>query len=284
MTKTKSEGMFLKHAKSSAKGQFFKEMAGRADGRFYEKSAGEMDDLSSSLNAGGSDGDINGSSGAGGEEMGGGMYGTGGGVAKAAKRARPSLKSLLNIAGPGKTRPAVKVAGQAPSDWESDMGTGQSSGYHRPASQQPESLETGGDRFHSTLANPPAAGSTMGMRHGIREGGSLSLPVISTSNLGKHAFDMEAAKNYGKARLDEAKESLSSGASELGDSADKAVRSITKSPAGTAIAGLIGLKMLGRGGRGVARGAGRLFGHKPPVKPSMLGSMAGGLRRLVGGK
>lgn len=276
-------GMFHKNAHQAPKGDFFKEAPGRDDARFYEKNANEMMGYPPS---GGMVGDVAGSAGVGGGEMGGGMYGTG--VPKEAKRARPSIKSLLNIAGPGKTRAAVKVAGSSPSDWEAEANL--ATGFHRPAKEQPESLEAGGERFHSSMAKTPAGGAAIESRHGIREGGSMALPVSSTHNLGKHAedktaLDLDSAGRYGKARLEEAKNSLTSGSHDLGETADKAVRGITGSPAGTAIAGLIGLKMLGRGGRGVARGAGRLFGRKkPPPPPSLLGSVAGGLRRLVGGK
>lgn len=280
--KISGDGMFHKNAHQSAKGRFFEEAPGRSDARFYEKIA-EADDLSSSLESGSGGADMAGGSGEPGEEMGGGMYGTGEPEPMPKpKRPRPSLKSMFNIAGPGKTRPAVKVASAAPSDWEADVGI--ATGFHRPAKEQPESLETGGERFHSSLAKTPGAGAAAGVRHGVREGGSLSLPASSTSNLGKHAVDWESVKNYSKARLDEAKDSLSSGAGDLSETADKAIRGITHSPAGTAIAGLVGLKMLGRGGRGIARGAGRLFGRKHAPPPSLLGSVAGGLRRLVGGK
>ncbi len=293
LSKAAADGMFFQKRAQPQKGHFFRDLPGRSNATF-QKSAEDTDsDGTEGSATEGGDSQINSTPSAS-DEAGGGMYGTGKpNPKKSAEHSK--LRQILDNAGPGETRSAVKVASAAPSDWEADMGI--ATGFHRPTKDQPEALEAGGERFHSTLAKPPASGSPPGMRHGINEGGSMNIPATSGHQLGKHAaprflgtgfaknaVDWDKAKSYAGDRLNEMKDSLSSTGGDLADSADKAVKGVTKSPLGTTVAALVGAKLLGHAAGGVGRGIGRAFGRRPVPKPSMIGGAVGGLRKLISGK
>jgi hypothetical protein len=285
-------GMFFQKAAQPRAGHFFRDLPGRSDAKFHEKSAGDDDGGDASDD----DMQMNSTPEAGGD-AGGGMYGTGEPL-PVKPRPRPSIKSMLNIAGPGKTRPAVKVASASPSDWEADMGL--PTGFHRPTKEQPEGLESGGERFHSTLAKAPDFNPGPSVRHGLVEGGSMKLPATASPQMGKHAAprflgtsfakhalddqDVDDAKSYAKDRLGELGNSLKGGGRDLAQSADSAIKSVTRSPMGamlaTAVAAHLGMGAL----KGVGRGVGRALGRKPKPAVGLIGHAAGGLRRLVTGK
>lgn len=283
--KVAGDGMFFQKAAQPRGGRFFRDLAGRDDATFHQKmaeAAAAKDDPSAkpakpSEPAGASPAVTPGGMATGGEEAGGGMYGTG----------QPKKKS------------PAKCASAAPSDWDADSGL--PTGFHRPAKEQPEPLEAGGERFHDSEARAPSLGAP-GAKHGLVEGGSMSLRATSSPQMGKHAsprflgtsFGIEKsaasaeeyanrASDYVSARGGEFKKNVGIAARGLGGKADEAVKSITSSPQGSAIAALV----LGRMGMGVMGGAarkvvGRAFKRKQPV--SAAGTVLGGVRKLFTGR
>lgn len=276
--KTASDGMFFQKSARARGGNFFRDLPGRADATFHEKTAMAADSPDGpkpppiGANPAATTATPPIQQGKEGEEMGGGMYGTGSGT--------------------------KKKAAAAPSDWDADVGI--PTGFHRPATEQPEALETGGERFHSTEAK--AIGNTQ--RHGLVEGGSMHAGGLTGHQMGKHASARflgtsfnKTAMNYTKAedyakpaggyasdRLSEAGESMKTLGKELGGHADKAVRGITSSPVATGIAALVAAK-LGMGAiKGVGRGAARLVGRKKAPPPSLAGGALSGLRKMITGR
>lgn len=321
--KDRPTGRFFEKGAKAAGGHFFRDYPGRSDGSFHEKTAiysyapGQIPNgggavVGPSFGTGKGKGKSKAKSkygtgdgepdGAGddlkinappeaGEEAGGGMYGTGGG------RNVP-LRSLLNIVGPGRTRPAVKVSSAAPSDWED--GEGIPTGFHRPAEKQPEPLEAGGDRFFATDAKPAAYGAGPETRHGLVEGGSMRMRSTSGPQMGKHAsadpqrflgtsfaktaLSTEDASDWASQRGSEFGSSLRRFGDTVASKGGEAVKSITQSPGASAVAALVAAKLgvgaLRRGGRGV----GRLIGRRPKAAPSIAGHALGGLRKLITGR
>jgi hypothetical protein len=283
--------------KKADDGRFFRDLDGRDNGMFMGKLAqGAAAAGATSTNASGSKpgqstssettkldigatGAPMGGSGFRGQGMGGGMYGTGTG----------------------------KVASLAPSDWDADAGM--PTGFHRPAREQPEGLEEGGERFHSTESNsvvPP----TNRQRHGLVEGGSMTMRATAGSQMGKHAstrrfmgtsFDKVAfapspsekrdapgVGGYVSGRAGEFRGSLGRAAEGVGSALSEGVKSVTRSPVGATLAtvlaaklGLGGLKRVARGMRGtkaVAKSAPAARGGK-----GLIGGLMSGARDLVSG-
>lgn len=278
-TELASDGMFFQKRAMARKGHFFRDMVGRDDGAFHQKRA--MDELNAPEAAPSTTG--MGEAPDSGEGTSGGMYGTGRGPKKAGK-------------------PAVKTAGATPSDWDADAGL--PTGFHRAAQEQPEALEAGGARFHSSEAQAPNYSSGGNQRHGVGEGGSVRSGALMPSQMGKHAAPrylgtvygddemakfassdeyLERAKSYAGQRGAEAKKSLSTFGRGLANKSDEVVKGITQSPTSTAIAALIAGKM-GLGAlKGVGRGAARMVGRrKPPA--TAAGNILGGVRKLITGR
>ena len=270
----KPSGLFFGKSAKPRAGRFFRDLPGRDDATFHEKTA--MDDAPTATPVVGSASNISpGGMVAGGEGVGGGMYGTG-----KPKKAAPT-----------------KTASKTPSDWDADSGL--PTGFHRPAREQPEALESGGERFHSSEARAPNFGAESS-RHGLVEGGSMKMPATAGSQMGKHAAIRflgtvysektaasaeeytSRAQNYAGARAGEAKKSLSTFGRGLAGKADEAVKGITQSPTTSAIAALVLGKMGLGAGKGVGRGASRMVGRKPA--PSIAGNALGGLRKLITGR
>jgi len=265
-------------------GRFFRDLDGRDDGMFMGKAAsqpvpivnasggkGDKSDQSSKLNVGATGAPVGGS-GFGGQGMGGGMYGTGKGVAK--------------------------KAGAAPSDWDAD--TSLPTGFHRPASEQPNELESGGERFHDTSDGTVAQPSNR-HRHGLVEGGAMTMRATSSSQMGKHAsaprflgtsYGIEksafaSGPEPGKAkgsewvgrRADEFTGSLRNAAGGVGDFLDSGVKAVTRSPVGATLATLLAARM----GLGGIKRIGRLAKGKPPTPPpSAASGFVGKLRAAAG--
>lgn len=293
-----ADGMFFEKRSQPREGQFFRDMGGRDDGTFHEKSAmtnyppgaipkggginvspagaamygagtGLGDSApkpteTESVNAGATGAPIGGS-GQKGEGMGGGMYlGTGKGV--------------------------KKVASRRPSDWDGDAGL--PTGFHRPASEQPEALEAGGDRFHGSQNKGPEYGAGTGIRHGLVETGGLHMKGTSSGQMGKSASAprflgtshnmSKTAKSWGQERGEEFQGSVEKGVRGIGEGVSEGVKSITKSPA----ASLVAAVLLARMGVKGAKGAGRVakagykrarFGKQVPEVPKTL------TEKLMGG-
>lgn len=308
-TKTASEGLFFEKRSQPRKGHFFRDMGGRDDAKFHEKSAmtsyspgqipsggganvapkmgtgngkvdlkqtGSPDSLSNKSESGQSAGGV-------------GVYGTGSGK-QASEIDR--LQDLLANAAGGKE----KTAARAPSDYDSD--SGMPTGFHRPASKQPEALEDGGERFHSQSNGPS---------RGLVEGGKMNLAKGTGQNMGKHAsaaptvarfmgtsygMNKSAAKSeseyekslrgagsYTRGKGDQALDSLKRGGRQAGKALDEGIDAVTKSPAAMGIGALL----LGRAGLGGAKRLGRLaLGRKKPV--GLAAGAIGGLKRMITGR
>lgn len=281
-TKLASDGMFFQKRAQARKGHFFRDMAGRDDGSFHQKLAVDEADAPEATTPAPTTnmGDAPDS----GEGTSGGMYGTGCGPKK-----------------PGK--PAAKTAAATPNDWDADAGL--PTGFHRAAQEQPEALESGGARFHSTEAQAPNYSSGGNQRHGVVEGGSVRTSALTPSQMGKHAAPrflgtvygdddlakhaatadeyLARAQSYAGDRGAEAKKSLGTFGRGLASKSDEVIKGITQSPTTTAIAALIAGKM-GLGAlKGAGRGAARMVGRrKPPA--GAAGNILGGVRKLITGR
>lgn len=290
--KTASDGRFFEKRSQPLEGNFFRDMSGRNDGAFYEKSA-----QPGTVPRGGG---INVS------PQGSQMFGSGSGLGdkppKPAETANVAIPNTPTQRGKGMgggmylgTGEGVsKKAGVLPSDWDADQGL--PTGFHRPASSQPEELESGGNRFHSTESEGPDYGVGDGIKHGLSESGRLRVGSGSGSQMGKHAsvrflgtsygMDKEA-KSFAGERSSEFKESLKEGLGDIGGAASEGVKSITKSPmASLAIAALLGragFRGSKRLGRAAKKGYKRAKHGMPDPKQeplTMTEKMMGGARAL----
>lgn len=275
-------------AKKNNSGRFFRDLSGRDDGMFMGKMAeqpglagapgsavGQPKPASQPLNIGATGAPIGGSGGQG-AGIGGGMYGTGTGVNKAAS--------------------------MAPSDW--DTGSGMATGFHRPAKEQPEALEEGGERFHSTESNSVVPASDR-QRHGLFEGGAgMVVRATASPQMGKHAsvsrflgtsFEKRAfyesapaakgspgVRGFVSDRAGEFVDSLGRAGKAVTEMGGGGVKSITTSPAASVAAALIALKLgHGAGKKGLVK---LLPKAKPVAKPlGLVGKVMAGAGRLFSG-
>lgn len=339
--KAESDGRFFEKRALTQKGRFFRDLDGRDDGMFMGKAAaapgaGVSDvandasaakaDQSSKLNIGATGAPMGGS-GFRGAGMGGGMYGTGDGggendtdlsddtkgvledsyghgTGKKPKGDETRLMSMLDKAGPGKTRRAAKTAAASPTDWDAD--TSLPTGFHRPTHEQPEELEAGGERFHSTEMNSISPAPFH--RHGLVEGGQMSVKGTASSQMGKHAgvsrfmgtsfgiekgafvapaeSDESDAGSWVSNRANEFKGSLGRAASGAGHALSEGVKGVTTSPVGATLAGLVALRLglggarrLGRIGRGTKAVSG--VAAKASGKGGLIGKLMSGARDAV---
>ena len=221
------------------------------------------------------------------------MYGTGSGLKpKALQNGRAARPGMF-----GTGQGATKRASASPSDGDIDLnGAGLPTGFHRPASEQPDQLESGGTRFQSSEAR-------YGTGHGVVEAGRLRMGKGRSHAMGKHAhmlmfkeadtFDdfvestKKGLKGSGEYISDvggTAARSAAKGVKAVGRTADKYLREGAKSPAASTAAaallaygGLRGLRGLGRGAVRLARGAGK----KPP--PGIIERASKGLKNIISG-
>ena len=170
------------------------------------------------------------------------------------------LQAMAGAAGPGgpSDQALGKAAGATPNMWGSENLL--SDGYHRPASEQPEALEDGGERFFDQSASTENIGVGRLNRHD-----SISTATTDTHQVGKHASVQASVPrflgtSYGiekQAKEDVAdnyKASLKRIGGNIKSSAGKAVEKASKDPRAVALGtGLLGLLAL-KGGRGLIRG------------------------------
>ena len=110
--------------------------------------------------------------------------------------------------------------------------TMQPDGIHRPAKTQPEELEPGATRFHSSDGDNGGSGG--GLRHGTNETGrGMHLPMGLGSNLGKHAEERPPGE-----AIDEAVGQLTNPAVTAGTTAHRAI----DNPRGNASPGLTAVR------------------------------------------
>jgi hypothetical protein len=267
----------------SPEGKFFRDLAGRRSGNFHKQALVDMS-KTTQVNTGISGAPTNASTpgaAASASSGDGNIFGTGKGKKSKMTLRREAetkkLAELLEGSGPGQS----KTAAAQPSDW--DAGAGLPTGFHRPASEQPEALEAGGERFHSSDTKNPSHGTGAGIRHGLTETGGMKLRPGAQG--GKHASDMR----YLGTRFNKTSASAERGGGEAGDSVG-----------GTLDKGYESLK---RGGRAVLRDGGGVIQSAAGSAPVMglgalilgrmaLGRMGGfalrrgarGLSRIVRGK
>lgn len=304
--KKQATGLFFDKMARPQEGRFFRDLAGRDDGNFMDKQSmitpsttvpggvpsgaginvsprmgtgpgankSQTDKpATEKLNIGATGGPVGGM-GERGEGMSGGMYGTG-----------------------------TKTAGKTPTDWDADSGL--PTGFHRATREQPEPVEAGGDRFHSTETTNPPFGGNKGVRHGLTETGGMTVAAGENHQIGKHAsaapprflgtsFGLSktaAIDNYGRKAESYAGEisemagkSLREAGRKALDTGDRAVRAVAGSPAAMGIAALLAARFGLRGLKGVGRTAARLAkGRRAMPPPSAMKRLMGGARRLISG-
>lgn len=304
MTKKAANGMFFKQASSSSSGHFFRDLPGREDGTFHQKTAqmgGQVIPRGGGMNV---------------SPPGAQMYGAGEGVQTEKTTVSPS--GVIGGAGQkgegmGGTAPGAsmygsgqgakkkpvkeKTAAQSPSDWSA--GASIPTGFHRPSGEQPEPLEAGGERFHSSDTEGPSFGAGRGIMHGLVEGGSLNLKKGSNHNMGKHASaapprflgtsyglnkqaDMRDP-NYWSDLGETTKETAKRTGKQALETADKALQAGAKSPVAVGLAGLLAARMGLKGAKGIGRGALRLAGGgRRKVPPSLVGQAVGAMKKIIG--
>jgi len=209
-----------------------------------------------------------------------------------------------------------KMSSASPSDWDAD--TSLPTGFHRPAKLQPEALEDGGERFHSTEDGTVIPSSNR-QRHGLVEGGSMSLRATSSPQMGKHAsvgrflgtsygiekgaassmppmpsyYSSDKPSNEATGgswlgnRASEFGSSLKRAVGGIGDMASQGVKSITQSPVGATVAALVAAKMGLGGAKKIMRlGAGAKAAEKAMLAAKAAKAAGGGasfMSRLMGG-
>lgn len=270
---------------SSSDGRFFRDMPGRDEGNFWKKSSAMTAPTQSKPQASApTQAPSQPASGSAfrGEGASGGMYGTGDGA---------------------------KLASASPSDWDADDGD-IAVGLHRPAREQPEALEDGGERFFSSEARLPSHGGGA-IRHGLLETGGMAVGSLDGHQLGKHASDMRfMGTSYGHSKAaadfsDRAshlaskagdysgkagdyasrhgkrfKKSLTTLADKTGKSIDEGVSSISGSPVAAGVAALLAARMGLGGVRALGRGGARLFRGKQPVPPTLMARAANKIKSM----
>jgi hypothetical protein len=278
--KIASEGMFFGQDSSPDGGRFFRDMAGREDGSFLSKQAFGAYPTGTIPQGGGINVGVTGAPmtgmGGGGAGMG-TSYGTGNG-----KRKKPPAVA------------ATKTASPTPADeFDADLSTFPH-GFHRPSKTQPEALEHGGERFHSSEAR----GSDFGTGKGVGSDNRATVKAMANNQMGKHAsvtprrflgtsatITKEAApEGYWGQRAGEFGSSLQSAGRQIASKADEGLQTITKSPVAAGLAALVLGRMGLRGLRGsknlAARGIRRIR-QGPPPPPTPAASQIGGLARRV---
>lgn len=232
---------FFEKRSQSPKGQFFADLRGRDKGDFHKCAAdpgeipsGSSSNVSPTAMATATPPATNSAQSA----SAGGLYGTGAGCAPGAKPPAP-----------GVTDGAKKIAGTSPTDWDFVFPTG----FHRPTAEQPDALEAGEERFHSTDAPSADYGTGKGIKQGgTNEGGNFMASIVGGQQMGKHADPSITSGQFWKDRAGEAGDSIRSGAEQVGNTASGIVGSVTSSP----VLMTIGAGMLAR--KGVKAGAGAI--------------------------
>jgi len=317
----KTAGLFFEKRSQPHEGHFFRDLQGRDDANFHEKSAmtsyapgqipsgggadvspaggtmygtgSAVDDKSSEIKAdtmdAGATGAPIGGMGQRGEGMGGGsLYGSGEGSEEEASP-EDTLKALLGKAVAEGDEQPQKTAAKSPNDWDADAGL--PTGFHRPAGDQPEALEAGGERFHSTEHK----GADFGVGHGLVETGSFKMKGTSSGQMGKHAsaplrflgtsYGIDKEATWSEDQANRFVGSARSGIGSIGEAAKKGVESVTSSPA----ASLIALALLGRaglrGGKAGLKGAKKAINkargvHPPPPPPTAVEKLMAGAKNI----
>ena len=301
---------FEKRAKSST-GHFFRDLPGRVTGSFYKEGQFGIPTPTAAPN------DV--------DPAGAQMFGTGKGKEKK-KPAEPKLNT-------GNLPPELAAMLQAEKKAnESDitsLGMNETDpgplplGFHRPARTQPEALEDGAERFHTS-----ENGTGGGIRHGVIEGGQIHAGALSQPQMKKTAADLrfmgtsfqkvsfpkqandtvdnitDTASDYagkawegGKSIANQIGSGTVDAVGRIGSGAKDAVGQIG-SAAGQAIKNpwvdlaLLGLAakstlgMAGRGARAIGRGAKSLagIGKVEEKAPGLIERVVGGAKKWFGHK
>ena len=185
------------------------------------------------------------------------------------------------------------------------------SGFHRAARVQPEELEFGAERFHSSEAQ----GTGQGIRHGVIEGGQIHAGALTQPQLKKTASDMrfmgtsfqkvsftaddaydttaqkaregaawakETAGTIGRGTVEGVRRVGQGAGQALGQIGHAAGEAIKNPWVDLALAALAGRAALGMGGRAL-RGAGRLVrgARVAEQAPGLLSRLSGGAKKML---
>ena len=291
MTK-KADGMFFEKRAQPREGRFFDQLPGRDDGNFhkiamYSYAPGTIP-RGGGMNVGAASGP---------------SYGAGAGSfdpSKVTTANAGATGSPAGIYGTGKGKQHSKKAYESPTVPESD---GVPTGFHRPAHEQPEALEGGGERFHSTQSRAPEYGAGTG-RQSTTQQSQMKMKATSNGQLGKQAsvrylgtsfaLEKDAGEwgDIGSNFVDtlgtssrQAVDTAGKWGKNFARRATKKVEEKSKDPAyalGALGAGALGAGLLGRGLlRGAGKGAKRLWRGKPATPPP--GILSRIKRSIVGG-
>jgi hypothetical protein len=240
-----------------------------------------------------------------GQAQGGGMYGAGEGADDPSEETTEKqneadvLKALLGKAvaeGGGEERKAnggeeEKTATVTPNDWDAGV-TGLPTGFHRPASEQPEALEPGGERFHSTEANAADYGSGEGISHGLVEAGKMRMKATSGHQMGKHASAYDGPPRFLGTPYAMTKEAgVGEYAAERGGEYGSSLKGLGKSILRTADEGVKAVSRSGplsalltfallRGGVRGTKGLAKRLRKAPPKPPSKVEQLAEGAKSV----
>lgn len=172
-------------------------------------------------------------------------------------------------------------------------------GFHRPAREQPEAEEHGGERFHASDADagtgavqgvvarvadkPAAAGRAkqaaveLGQAYDKAKGAGAEA-LATGKDLGGKVLDRAA--RYGGQALD----TLKGSGEGLGEGVDEALDSASRRPLGAAAmlggAGILGARVVGGAARGAARGVKSLVHGKPKPPKGLIERGLAGLSHL----
>jgi hypothetical protein len=284
-----SKGLFFEKRATSAEGRFLRDMPDRETGLFHKgANTAYPPGIGAALS-----GSMGGSMNVGTTQGGGGMYGTG----KGKKPSEPAVSTPAH--------PAEKKAFDT-TQWMEEGADPVPTGFHRPTREQPEALEFGGERFHSSEAQVtggvPVPSSVIDHK-ATAEG--LGLPQMKKhandlrflgTSFQKQAVDIDdikqKASDAGETIKNKAGEfgskllhSAGEGAKDVVGAGGMALDTVASSPAlALGATYLAGRKLLG-GAKGVARGAANLVRGRRAATAAkevgLLGRAAQGVKRAL---
>jgi hypothetical protein len=292
-----ADGMFFEKMARPQEGNFFRDMRGRDDASFHQKTAQGTGASGAQAAVNTAQSNIAGPAPQAAQSPGAssGNFGSGEGLGEKKKKSESERLALLLSSASGKDGEKEskdkdeKTASAAPSDWDgADLATG----FHRATKEQPEALEPGGERFHSSVGNGSQYRGEGSRTHGLVEGGSMRKRQGTGHQMGKHAsaapprfmgtsFNKTAMKITEKSTWDkslgQAKDTAQKTLSQAGETAGKALDAGSKSPLAVGIAALLAAKLGMRGLKGV----GRLAGVKRKAPASLIGRGVGAIKKVI---
>lgn len=297
MTK-QAGGMFFEKMARPQDGNYFRDMRGRNDAQFHQKTAMNGGAAGAQQAAQTAETNIVGGANQPAPSPGAsaGNFGSGQGLkGKKDESDSERLAKLLSAAKDKKDSKddGEKKASASPSDW---AGADLPTGFHRPTKEQPEGLEPGGDRFHSSAGNGAEYRGAGSRTHGLVEGGSMRKRQGTGHQMGKHAsaemprflgtsYNMSKSaapmkitdKDTWERSKSQAGDTIKRTLGQAGETAGKTLDAASKSPVALGIAALLAAKMGGRGLKGIAG----MAGLKRKAPPSLIGRGVGAIKKVI---